>query len=434
MANPDNIVTVNITVQDASVTQAGFGTPMIITHEDAFGPELVRSYSSITAMTTDGHSAAGATVLAATAILAQNPKVPTLKVGRRAGTATAMTRIMTVAVANDTTLYTVTINGTAFTMTSDASATVEEIALGLDAAINAGAVPVTSTDNLDGTFDLVEDVVGAVFGLSHDVGQITQDDTTAEGGIAADYAAIKAEDNDFYGVAMTSSATLEIAALATAVGADVKIFIAQSADSDILLDTAGNINETLNTAGHTRTALIFNQDNLDFANFAWMGRQLPKDPGSSTWAFKDLTGVAVDVLSDTQITNIEASEGNHFTATKGLRMTINGTMASGRFIDITHGIDWLTVRMQERILQLLANSDKIAYTQAGITALENEVRAQLQEAVGQNVITTGFTVTSPAIGDVSSTDKANRILGNLDFSAILAGAIQEITVNGSVSV
>lgn len=433
MANPDNIVTVNITVQDASVTQTGFGTPMILTHEAAFGPELVRSYGSVTAMTTDGHAAAGATVAAATAIFAQNPKVPTLKVGRRTSTPTAMTRIMTVATVNNSTLYTVTLSGTAFTFTSDASATAAEIALGLDAAINAGTVPVTSTDNLDGTFDLVEDVAGTIFGLSHDVGQITQDDTTAEAGIAADYAAVKAEDNDFFGVMMTSSATLEIVALATAVGADRKIFIAQSADSDILSDTAGNLFETLNVAGHNRTAGIFNQDNFDYANAAWMGRQFPKDPGSSTWAFKDLTGVALDALSDTQISNIESNEGNHFTLTKGLRFTLQGTMASGRFIDIQRGIDWLTVRMQERLLQLLANAEKVPFTQPGITSLENEVRAQLAEAVTKGVITDTFTVTPPLVGNVSSTDKANRVLNNLDFTATLQGAIHQVTVNGNVS-
>ncbi len=434
MANPDNIVTVNVTIEDAAVTQTGFGTPMILTHEAAFGPELVRSYSSIVAMTTDGHAAAGATVLAATAVLAQNPKVTTLKIGRRGSVPTAMTRIITVASVLDLTAYTITLDGTAFTFTSDGTATAVEIAFGLDALINAGSVPVTSTDNVDGTLDLIEDVAGTVFGLSHTQDLITQDDTSLEDGIAADYAAVKAEDNDFYGVLMTSSRTLEIAALATAVEADTKIFIAQSADSDILSDTAGNIAETLEAAGHNRTALIFNQDNKDYASAAWMGKQFPKDPGESTWAFKSLAGVTVDTLSDTQLTNIEANDANHYTVTKGLNMTLQGTMASGRFIDVTRGIDWLTTRMQERILTLLANSDKVPFTQSGITALENEVRAQLREAVGQSVITDTFTVTPPALADVSDADKANRILGNLNFSATLAGAIHNVTINGSVSV
>lgn len=434
MANPDNIVTVNITVQDAAVSQAGFGTPLILTHDAPFGPDLVRSYSSTAAMVADGFSATGEAVLAATAILAQNPKVTAVKVGRRTSSAVAQTRILTVADVQDSTEYSVTINGTEFTFTSDASATNLEIAAGLDAAINAGTEPVTSTDNLDGTFTLVADVAGTAFGLTHSVGLLTQDDTTADAGVAADYAAVKLADNDFYGIVLTANSTLEAVALAAAVEADRKIFGAQTSDSDVLADTAGNLGETLEAAGYNRTYLIYSGDNFDFAQAAWMGKQFPKSPGESTWAFKSLAGVTVDTLTDTQIGNLEANDVNHYTQTKGLSMTLQGTMASGRFIDITRGIDWLTARMQERIIQLLANSDKIPFTQSGITALENEVRAQLQEAVSNSVITDGYTVSPPAVENVSATDKANRILGDLDFSATLAGAIHTVIINGSVSV
>jgi hypothetical protein len=50
-------------------------------------------------------------------------------------------------VAQDSTTYTVNINGTDFPFVSDATATVAEITAGLVAAINAGAEPVSATDN-----------------------------------------------------------------------------------------------------------------------------------------------------------------------------------------------------------------------------------------------------------------------------------------------
>ena len=433
MANPDSIVTVNVTVQDAAVSQAGFGTPLIMTHESPFGPELVRSYSSTTAMTNDGFAAGGAAVAAASAIFAQNPKVPTLKVGRRTSTATAQTRIVTVATVTDDVDYTVTINGTAFTIDSGSSATNLTIAAALEAAVNGGSEPVTATDNLDGTIDLVADVAGTEFGLTIS-SLLTQDDTTADAGVAADYAAIKAEDGDFYGVVMTSSATLETVALAAAVEADRRIFGAQTSDSDVLSDTAGNVAETLDAAGYDRTFLIWSGDNFKYAAAAWLGKLFPKNPGSATWAFKTLAGVTVDSLSDTQIDNLEANDANHYTTTKGSSLTLQGTMASGRFIDTTRGIDWLQIRLQERLISLLAQSEKIPYTDAGIVALENEVRGQLQEAVSNSVIADGYTVTVPEVADVSATNKANRILNSIDFSATLAGAIHTVVVNGTVSV
>ena len=40
MANLDTIVTITITVQDASVSQAGFGTPLVMTHESPFDRDV----------------------------------------------------------------------------------------------------------------------------------------------------------------------------------------------------------------------------------------------------------------------------------------------------------------------------------------------------------------------------------------------------------
>jgi len=433
MANPDNIVTVSITIEDASVTQTGFGTPLIMTHEATWGPELVRTYSSTAAMVLDGFAAAGATVLAATAIFAQNPRVASIKVGRRTSTPSTMTRVVTVASVVDDTDYTVTINGTAFTIDSGAAATNLTIATALFTAINAGAEPVTAVDNADGTITLTEDVDGVLFGLSLTRNLLTQDDTTVAAAIATDYANIKLEDNDFYGVLAVSSATLEIVALAAVVEADRKLYVAQTSDSDVQAGTAGNLFETLNTAAYARTAGIWNGDNFDFANAAWMGKMFAKDPGEATWAYKTLAGVSADILTDTQISNIEGDKGNYYTATKGLNLTQEGWAASGRYLDITRGIDWLTVRIQERIINLLANSDKIPYTQAGITALENEVRGQLDEAVAAGVINAGYLVTVPDVTTISSTTKATRALGDIDFSATLTGAIHTVTVTGTVS-
>lgn len=70
---------------------------------------------------------------------------------------------VSVDTAEDTSDYTVYINGIAFMIISDGSATIEEIATALVNSINAGSLSVTATDNLDGTFN----VVGSVAGIIH---------------------------------------------------------------------------------------------------------------------------------------------------------------------------------------------------------------------------------------------------------------------------
>ncbi|KKN04675.1 hypothetical protein LCGC14_1095080 [marine sediment metagenome] len=439
MSDISSVVVVNIVVQDASVSQTGFGTPMILTHEDFFSPNLVQSFSDTASMVTAGASATGPTVLAATAMFAQSPRPPLIKIGKRTSAPTSQTKVVTVAVNVLGATYTTTINGVPFTAVGLATAVLTAGAL--FTSINAGSEPVTATDNLDGTYDLVEDVAGVLFGLSvapvfPDNRFQTVQETTTDAGIAADYAAIKVEDNDFYGVMTTSDSELEINILATAVGADKKIFITQSANQDILDDTAGNLGEDLNAAAHDRTALIWSGDTFDFAAGAWLGKQLPTVPGSSTWKFKTLTGVTVDDLGTTEISNLDSNKANHYTPVGGINITREGTMASGRFIDVTRGVDWLDSRISEEVFALLVNNQKIKFTDSGITQIQGAIEGVLAQGITNDLLAAdpAPVVTVPKASAVSAADKAARTLTGVAFSATLAGAIHDVTINGTVSV
>jgi len=71
-------------------------------------------------------------------------------------------------VAQNSTRYTVTLNGTAFVYDSDADATVAEITAGLKAAIDAGSEPVSTTDNVtdldvQGDFETVNPTIRQLF-------------------------------------------------------------------------------------------------------------------------------------------------------------------------------------------------------------------------------------------------------------------------------
>ena len=76
--------------------------------------------------------------------------------------------LVTVDTVTNTYAYTVTINGTTFTYTSDGSATSAEISLGLVTQINLSTtIPVTAND-LVGTFTLQADVAQTAFTLTVD--------------------------------------------------------------------------------------------------------------------------------------------------------------------------------------------------------------------------------------------------------------------------
>ena len=73
--------------------------------------------------------------------------------------------LVTVALAENATTYTITINGTAFDFLSDGSATKTEISAGLHAAIAGGSEPVTSVD-LTESLTIQANVAGVAFTIA----------------------------------------------------------------------------------------------------------------------------------------------------------------------------------------------------------------------------------------------------------------------------
>lgn len=239
----------------------------------------------------------------------------------------------------------------------------------------------------------------------------------------------------FYAVVMTSLVDADVLAVAAAVETQSKIFATISADTDIKADANNNILKQLNALNYNRTYLMYTERPTDWANAAWLGRMLPLQPGSATWAYKELIGINDNSnLNATERANIKLRKGNYFTELAGIEVTFLGTMVSGEYIDVIHGLDWLEAFIQENIAELLIAAPKIPYNNNGIGLVENSLRASLQEAVLRGIINQDFIITVPDILNVSSANKAARLLTDVKFTATLTGAIQNIVINGSVTV
>jgi hypothetical protein len=437
----DDIVSVTISTETATVSRVGFGTPMILSNEadSVFDDgERARIYTSVAGMTTDGFSSSGTTVLAATAFFSQNPKVSQVVVGRRENL-TDMNVVCTVANVYNSTLYRVTINGTNFDFTSDATATDLEIAAGLVAAINLGTEPVTATDNLDGTFDLDADNAGEIFTLVVDRDQITQDDQTPDAGIVADVTAVRTAltgNDDWYVIVTDSHATLETTALAAHIETLQKFFVASSADDDILGAGSSDLASTLSAASYDRTSLIYHESPHISPESAWAGSLLPLDPGSATWKFKTLTGIAFSTFTPTEKASLKGKNCNYYIQDAGLSYTTEGYAASGEFNDIIRGVDWTTQRLKENIFAKLVNASKVAFTDPGIGVITNEVWGVLRQGISNNLFAADPepTVTAPDAADVGTADKAARLLPDVEFTATFAGAIHKVEIQGRITV
>lgn len=347
-------------------------------------------------------------------------------------------------------VYRITINGINFEYTSLVTVqNADEIATVLTDLINAASatLPVSASNNNDGSLELTSNDLVNSFSLSVsdqimsiEKGLIVAP-LVASNAVQDDLTAINNANSTWYALIATTRDVPTVKSIAAWIEARIKLFGTASSNTDIIDVPAGtdttSIAAFLNQLGYVRSFVIYHQDaEFDYPEAAWFGRVLPLEPGSETWKFKTLNGISYSNLTTTQSNNALAKKANTYEFVGGVGITANGTVAQGEYIDVIRGVDWLTARIQEFVFSILVQNPKIPYTDAGIAAIESEVKRALSLGVTNDFLSSNPapTTTVPKAADVSPTDKANRILRNVKFRATLAGAIHAVVIRGTVSV
>jgi hypothetical protein len=275
------------------------------------------------------------------------------------------------------------------------------------------------------------------------------DSSDANWGAALD--AINAEDAGWYGfvtvpiVATTAGIILEQLAVTTWAKTQVKLNLTQSSDATILAAGSSDAASQILALSSNRTGVIYHGASAtEYADAAWLGVMLVKAPGSASFAYKDPSnggagGVTPDNLTPSQKSIAWGKLCTTFSKVAGVPVTERGFVANAAvgsygFLDITVGIDWVTSNIQTAIFQALATNDKIPYTDDGIAAIVGIVKSVLSAAAAARIVVgSSIVVTAPKYADISSTDKSNRNLPSVKFSANMQGAINTVTVAGTVS-
>ncbi len=438
-----DIVNVIITRETAPVSRTGFGTLLILGIHKVWN-DRYRSYTSVDAILSDGFDATDSEYLAANAAFSQNPRPTRIAIGRR----TVDDVTVTVDTVTEGAEYSTLINGTAFSYTAGSEDTAALIAAALVTAINAGDEPVTATDNEDGTYDLEADVDGTAWSLSVDSLQ-TVSALVASDAMGDDLTAVNEENSDWYGLVLTSRVQADQEAAAAWVESHTKIMGVASSNAAIINTSATadttSIAAVLEDGNYFRTFCLYSGDVDEFADAAWMGKQLPTDPGSTTWKFKTLAGITEDNLTDIQYNNAKDKKCNIFTEVAGTAITEEGVVAGGEFIDIIRGRDWLEARITEEIYSLLTRKAKVPYTDGGIAMIEAIIRQILELGITRgfiapsyvdedtNEVVASYEITVPKVRDITFSDRAARLLDDLSFKAKVAGAIHVVDISGVIT-
>jgi hypothetical protein len=442
-----DIINVVITTNSRGVTRASFGVAAVYGYHTNW-LDVYKVYTMGTVgpdLVADGFTTYDPIYRACTALARNTPKSSTVVVGRLTTAFTQQFKmtVLTAATEEDKVISFTVISPdgteTAISYTVLAAATTTTVATALALLItaitdltSASAVAVITTD---------ADNAGEMFyvtGIDEDL--LTWEETTADSSLASEIGAIQSKYPNTYGTILADpNSKARVTAIAAATETQERIFGYTTSDGGVG-DGASttDVFYTLNAASYFRTFGIFSADQGTYAAATWMGNLFPLDAGSATWAFKNLSGVTVDTISNTFTTAIEGKKGNYYIDPgSGSGNTFFGYMASGEWIDAIRGRDWLVARLRERMFGHLQNAPKIPFTQPGAESLGSDVDAQLKEGIGQTYLAADPEpiVTVPDVSTVSDANKIARTLPDISFEATLAGAIHIVDpLNGVLKV
>lgn len=485
----DDLVRIDISVQDQSPSEQGFGTPLVLAFH-THNTDRVRAYTDLAGMVADGFQTNEPAYLKAQAIFSQSPSVASLKVARRTTGSVQSVEITPEAPAGAGKVYALSANGHAVSYTSILADDLAAVCTALATAIHvaapevaatgssgtkvvctisaaseawdishtysAGAVASTSAGkwvSLAGTnvghapatsptwWTFVPYVVSYVLTRKADLScTLSLHDATPDAGIATELNALELVDSDWYGLLIDSDAPAEILAGSAWIEANKRVFCAQTADSACF--DGGSTTDVLyllKAAGYARTLCEY-VPGIGFTQLAaghlGFGLTVDLDSGeSASWFGKTLRGVTSYVLTPTQRAAVLAKNGGLYMVTAGIAITEQGKSASGEWMDVTQGVDWLRARMQTRCFRAIIARPKLPYTDGGIAVIQSEADAQLQAGVRAQFLVGDPKplVWVPKAADVSSADKTARVLRGVRFTATLAGAIHSLVIQGTIT-
>lgn len=448
MWNP--IVNVDITLNTAGTTREGFGLPLFLASTDNF-EERVRGYTSLTEVAEDFDESTAA-YKAAKQLWSQTPKVTQLYIGRRAMQYTvsipdevteSTDYYLTIAVGGGVSQpyqYTAQADDTALIVLTQFKGQIEaDPTIKDDVTINVTGTGSSATMIVTkaGDNDFVK--------VTSTTSSVSIAGTTADTAASA-LAAIETYSTDWYFISAEDRTSQFILAMASEIQARKKIFFTANSDVAALqgteLASASDVPAQLAKSMYTRTVCLWHHTaTYDYPEMAYIAYGAPYDAGSIAWGNAQLTGVEASLqpankrpLTSIQKSALDVRHCNFIDLDGGVPVVRRGITSGGEWIDIIRGVDWLESDLKTSLRDLLINQKggKITYDDTGITRIRQVIETSLQRAVNRNFLSS-YTVNVPKASQVALADKKARILKDVTFSGILAGAILDVDLKGTVA-
>lgn len=441
MSDLGDIVAETIIVQDTVPDAPSFDTALLCDYHTAWVDDLVRPYSAAADMLADGFLVTDALYLAMQAFKSQPNAPSVVKIGRLTHAYTQIIELTPASAVQGFVYKGGSVGGLPWTYTVPGSATIATVCTAIAALITGLTAGTTATGASGTKVVCTAGTAGKLIAFVPGKGMKIKD-TTADAGLAADLAAISAEDDAWYGFAILPSSRVYVEAAAAYSEASGKAFCGKTCDWDAAdaTVTSGDLGTELMGLSYTRTFVIYHKfvAGTEWIDAAWLSSTLSFQPGNATTAFKTLAGISVDKLSADEKAGLKAKRISRYIAQGGLGVTFEGRTPSKRFIDVTRFVDWLRITMQINVFIVLYQNPKVPYESVGMAQIEGAMIGTLKQ--GQTEPNNGLSkdvdpvVTIPPVNSQTVSDRADRQVKSIKYSARLSGALHGVNITGTLSV
>jgi hypothetical protein len=397
------VVKVSILSSPTFPKRKGFGL-LLIVGKSARLPvgNRIRFYSDMDAVAADFDST-DEEYKAAQVFFSQAPRPTELAIGRRFDAAVPGELLCSVNYEKTIATWQAINNG-AFKINIDGGAVEEVSGIDLSGAANLNAVAAAIQTRLQ----LVSANATCTFDGTRFIFRSGTTGAAAES-IAESLDALQNIDPSWYGVTFTKELTTQNLKDAAAwAEARVKMFGFTTADSNVLDQAAvDDIASYMKSNLYDRTVYIWdNNDPYQIVSVFARGFTVNFNEQNSTITlkFKLLPGTSPINITESQRLALVAKNCNYYTYFGDSAMLAEGVMASGKFFDERHGLDWLQNAIETNVFgYLYTRTTKVPQTDKGVASLVQQVEKACREGVNNGLLAPGVW-NGMDLGEVKSGD------------------------------
>lgn len=229
-------------------------------------------------------------------------------------------------------------------------------------------------------------------------------------------------DSDWFFLVCTDNSNNTVKALSNWINTQEKMYFVTSQDLELV--------EELESS---QTVFMYHDDEEAYVAEGLASYLATAPVGGVTAKFKTINGVQAANITATELNRLHENGGFSYVRKMGVLQTTEGLTTDGSYIDLTIGSFFIKFRIEEEVMLMAVNNEKIPYSNTGIAMLVGVVDSVLKRATNQGIVLEEdgkgvYEISYIPREDMPKNKIANREYDGIKATATIAGAIHTGTI------